>query len=73
MRTESMNVRWEKVSDATDLSYAKEQLGELKTYDYKAFGVRGIYELNTMNYMMKLLIIKKILILQLRQWAKLKA
>ena len=50
MRTESMNVRWEKVSDATDLSYAKEQLGELKTYDYKAFGVRGIYELNTMNY-----------------------
>lgn len=50
MRTEALSIRWEKVSDATDLSYAKEQLGTLKSYDYKAFGVRGIYELNTMSY-----------------------
>ena len=50
MRTEDLSIRWEKVSDATDLSYAVEQLGQLKTYDYKAFGVRGIYELNLMTY-----------------------
>ena len=42
--TEAISVHWEKVSPATDLSYATEQLGELKYYDYASFGQRGIYE-----------------------------
>lgn len=46
MRTEDIYVRWEKVDNATDLSYAKNQVGELKEYDYESFGVRGIYEIN---------------------------
>ena len=46
MRSEALSVRWTKVSRDTDLSYVKEQLGELKEYDYKAFGVRGIYQRN---------------------------
>lgn len=46
IRTEDISVRWEKVDNATDLSYVKGQLGELKEYDYNAFGVRGIYEWN---------------------------
>jgi hypothetical protein len=45
LRTEDIYVRWEKVDKATDLSYVKKQLGSLKEYDYKSFGVRGIYEL----------------------------
>ena len=45
MRSEDISVRWEKVDKAIDLSYAQSQLGTLKTYDYKAFGARGIYEL----------------------------
>ena len=44
MRTESISVRWEKVSRATDLSYISEQLGELKYYEYAAFAKRGVYE-----------------------------
>ena len=46
MRSEAMSVRWEKVSRDTDLEYAEKQLGELKKYDYNAFGVRGIYQRN---------------------------
>ncbi len=46
MRTEAISVRWEKVSRDTDLRYVENQLGELKKYDYAAFGVRGIYQLN---------------------------
>ena len=45
MRSEDLSVRWEKVDDATDLSYAKAQVGNLKEYDYNSFAVRGIYEL----------------------------
>lgn len=47
MRTEELSIRWEKVSNATDLSFVESQLGTIKKYDYKAYGVRGIYELNT--------------------------
>lgn len=43
--TRDISVSWKKVDNATDLSYVKAQLGELKEYDYKSFGVRGIYEL----------------------------
>ncbi len=45
MRSEDLNVRWEKVDRATDLSYAKAQVGELKEYSYQDFGFRGIYSL----------------------------
>ncbi|MBE6983722.1 MAG: hypothetical protein E7435_05520 [Ruminococcaceae bacterium] len=45
MRSEDLYVRWEKVDNATDLSYAQKQLGTLKEYDYEGYGVRGIYEL----------------------------
>lgn len=44
MRSDDMYVSWEKVDKATDLSYVKNQLGELKEYAYEAYGVRGIYE-----------------------------
>jgi hypothetical protein len=47
MRSEDLSVRWEKVDTATDLSYAKAQVGDLKTYNYQSFAVRGIYELGT--------------------------
>ena len=47
MRSEDLYVRWEKVDRATDLSYAKAQIGDLKEYDYQSFAVRGIYELGT--------------------------
>ncbi len=47
MRTEDITVRWEKVKRATDLSYVEKQLGEIKKYDYQAFGKRGIYELRS--------------------------
>ncbi len=43
--TEAIHVTWEKVDDATDLSYAKAQLGSIKEYTYGAFGVRGVYEM----------------------------
>ena len=46
MRSEAMSVRWEKVSRKTDLEYVEGLLGELKKYDYTAFGVRGIYQRN---------------------------
>ena len=44
MRSDSMTVRWEKVSKATDLSYVTELLGDLKSYSYQDFAHRGIYE-----------------------------
>jgi hypothetical protein len=44
MRSEDRYVRWEKVDNATDLSYVKEQIPDLKEYDYQSFAVRGIYE-----------------------------
>lgn len=48
MRTEDVYMRWEKVDNATDLSYAKAQIGTaLKSYDFEAFAARGIYELGT--------------------------
>ena len=47
MRSEDISVRWEKVDRATDLSYVENQLGALKSYDYSAFGARGIYSLDT--------------------------
>ncbi len=46
MRSESLTVRWTKVSRDTDLKYAEKQLGALKKYDYKSFGMRGIYQRN---------------------------
>ena len=46
MHSEAISVRWTKVSRDTDLKYAENQLGELKKYDYKAFGARGIYQRN---------------------------
>lgn len=48
MRTESMTVRWEKVSKKTDLSYVESQIPELKNYGFKEFSGRGIYELSAM-------------------------
>jgi len=45
MRSEDLHVDWQKVDKATDLSYVKEQIPSLKEYDYKGYGVRGIYEL----------------------------
>ena len=45
MRTESISVRWEKVSSAADLSYVTELFGNLPYYEYSAFAYRGIYEI----------------------------
>ncbi len=45
MRSEDLDVNWEKVDKATDLSYVKKQIPSLKEYDFKGYGVRGIYEL----------------------------
>ncbi len=47
MRSEYLYVYWEKVDKATDLSYAKKQVGDLKEYDYEGYAARGIYELGT--------------------------
>ncbi len=44
MRSESISVKWERVSSKTDLSYVEEQLGALKKYEYNAFSVRGVYQ-----------------------------
>lgn len=44
MRSEDINVRWERVDKATDLSYVEKQLGTLKKYEYQDYAVRGIYE-----------------------------
>ena len=49
MRSESIRVRWEKVSDDTDLSYVEEKLGNLKSYDYEGYKRRGIYELTSVR------------------------
>lgn len=46
MRSESLSIRWEKVSRDTDLGYVEEQLGSLRKYDYRGFAVRGIYKLD---------------------------
>ena len=46
MHSESITVRWTKVSRDTDLEYVEEELGELKKYDYNAFGKKGIYQRN---------------------------
>ena len=45
MRSEDVSVRFEKVDNAIDLSYAQSKLGSIKNYSYTAFGARGIYEL----------------------------
>lgn len=47
MRSEAISVRWERVDKATDLSYVQEQIGSMKTYGYKSFASRGIYELTS--------------------------
>ena len=47
MRSEALSVRWQKVDKATDLSYVEEIFGSLKKYDYKSFGVRGVYEMTS--------------------------
>ena len=46
MRSDSLTVRWTKVSRDTDLTYAVKALGELKQYDYNAFAKKGIYQRN---------------------------
>jgi len=48
MRSEDVDKDWEKVDKATDLSYVKKQLGEIKEYGYEEYAMRGIYELT--NY-----------------------
>ena len=47
MRSEAISVRWDKVSSKTDLSYVERELGEIKKYEYSAFGVRGVYQLTS--------------------------
>lgn len=47
MRSEDISIRWEKVDNATNLSYVESELGSIKQYDYQAFGVRGIYKLGS--------------------------
>ena len=44
MRSEDRSIRWEKVDNATDLSYVTEQMGDLKSYSFDAFALRGIYK-----------------------------
>ena len=48
MRSDERSVRWEKVDDATDLSYVTEQMGDLKSYSFDAFASRGIYSLDVL-------------------------
>ena len=47
MRSESISVRWEKVDNATNLSFVNRQLSNMKYYKYDAFCVRGIYEISS--------------------------
>ncbi len=47
MRSEDIDKDWEKVDKATDLSYVKKQLGEIKEYGYEEYAMRGIYELTS--------------------------
>jgi len=47
MRSESIDKDWKKVDEATDLSYVKSKLGELKEYSYEGWANRGLYELNS--------------------------
>ncbi len=42
MRSEAISLEFERVDKAIDLSYAREQLGDLKEYDFHGFGIRGI-------------------------------
>lgn len=49
MRSEYLYVYWEKVDKATDLSYAKKQVGDLKEYDYEGYAARGVYELGAVT------------------------
>ena len=49
MRSEALSIRWEKVDNATDLSFVNEQIGNTKFYKYSAFARRGIYELTAMR------------------------
>ena len=46
MRSDDLYVRWEKVDNATDLSYVREQFGTLKEYAYQSYAARGVYELS---------------------------
>ena len=48
MRSDEKSISWKKVDNATDLSYAKEKLGEIKEYGYEEFALKGVYELS--NY-----------------------
>ncbi|MBR2341805.1 MAG: hypothetical protein IKA72_05305 [Clostridia bacterium] len=41
---------WEKVDDATDLSYVREQFDVLKEYSYDEYAMEGIYSLNSYNW-----------------------
>ena len=50
MRTEAIDKDWKKVDDATDLSYVKEKMGEIKEYGYEEFKLMGLYELNSYAY-----------------------
>ena len=45
--SKSFGINWKKVSKATDLSYAKSQLGALVEYDQTGYDKRGIYEMTT--------------------------
>lgn len=47
MRSEDVGKDWKKVDSATDLSYVKSKLGELKEYSYQAWANRGLYEINS--------------------------
>ena len=49
MRSESLSIRWEKVDEATDLSYVNEQIKDMKFYKYSAFAKRGIYSLSVLD------------------------
>ena len=40
MRSESISKSWKKVDKATDLSYVKKQLGEIKEYGYEDFALK---------------------------------
>ena len=46
MRSEDIRKDWKKVDSATDLSYVKEQLGELREYTYDGWANRGLYSIS---------------------------
>ena len=49
MRSEALSIKWEKVDNATDLSFVNKQISDTKFYKYSAFARRGIYELTAMR------------------------